>query len=182
MRRFAFLLCLLASACRGTEATPSEAATLAQSEAAAAASGHRLTGRVIDEAKVLSPAEEQSLGKASAALERATSDQLVIVTVPSLAKESIEHLAWALGTAWGVGQKGLDNGVLILVVPKERKVRVEVGKGLEGLLTDARAAEAVQAMMPGFRSGTYGAGISAGEDRIIGLLRSDPRRPQRKAT
>lgn len=146
-----------------------------------AAQGQRLSGRVIDQANVLSPTEEQELAQASAALEQATSDQLVIVTVPTLGKESIEHLGWALGKGQGVGQKDLDNGVLILVAPKERKVRVEVGTGLEGLLTDAHAADVVRAMMPGFVAGRPGEAILIGEDRIIDLLRSDTRRPQRKA-
>jgi uncharacterized protein len=177
MRRLALLMLLVVAGCRDHQSS-AEVAAPPPSEVA----GHRLSGRVIDEANVLSSAEERQLAQASEELERATSDQLVIVTVPTLGKESIEHLGWALGNGWGIGQKGLDNGVLILVAPNDRKVRVEVGKGLEGLLTNTRAADVVRAMLPDFAARRPAKAIAVGETRIIQLLRSDPRRPQRKST
>ena len=114
-----------------------------------------------------------------AALEADTSDQLVVVTLPSLQGESIEATGLRLGNGWGIGSKDADNGVLLLVAPNERKVRIEVGEGLEGLLTDARAAEITRTMVPQFKAGHFGGAITVGVDEISKRLRSDQRRPQR---
>jgi uncharacterized protein len=136
---------------------------------------------VIDRADVLLPAEEQRLTKAADALQQATGEHLVIVTVPSLGQESMEHLSWALGSGLGLGAKGADNGVLMVVAPKEKRVRIAVGKGLQGLLTEARSADVVRLMMPALDAGRPAQAIGIGQDRIAALLRSDTRRPQRKA-
>jgi uncharacterized protein len=138
-------------------------------------------GLVIDEADVLLPTDEQQLVRVAGGLQQATGDQLVIVTVPSLAQESIEHLSWALGSGLGLGEKGADNGVLMVVAPKEKRVRIAVGKGLQGLLTDAGSADVVRSMMPALNAGRPRQAIAIGQARIVALLRSDTRRPQRKA-
>ena len=139
-----------------------------------------LAGRVIDKANVLEPADEQGLASVSEQLEKRTTDQLVIVTLESLNGASIEQVGYALGNVWGVGRKDLNNGVLLLLVPSEQRVRIEVGVGLEGLLTDERAANIVRNMLPSFRSGSYAAGINRGATDIATLLQSDGRRPQPK--
>ncbi|MDB5455833.1 MAG: hypothetical protein JWP92_1418, partial [Caulobacter sp.] len=93
-----------------------------------------LSGRVIDAAGILPAGIEQSLAAQSEALEAKTTDQFVIVTIPSLQGYSIEEYSQGLGNAWRLGQAGKDNGVLLVVAPKERKVRIEPGVGLEKVL------------------------------------------------
>ena len=134
--------------------------------------------RVMDNANLLDPATERSLTVKSEALEKATSDQLVVVTLPSLDGRTIEDVGLSLGRRWGVGQKELDNGVLLLVAPNERKVRIEVGYGLEALLTDERAAAIVREQIPLFRSGKSVDAIVLGVGRIDTVLRSNTQRPQ----
>ena len=95
-----------------------------------------LTGRVVDEAQLLSPADEQELTSTLADLEAKSSDQLVIYTTNSLQGYEIEDFGYQLGRAWQIGQKDTNNGVLLIVAPKDRKVRIEVGRGLEPQLHD----------------------------------------------
>jgi uncharacterized protein len=110
---------------------------LATAAAASAPVFPALTGRVVDDANVLSPPTREALTAKLEALESKTSRQLVVVTVPSLQGYAIEDYGYQLGRAWGIGEKGKNNGALLIVAPNERKVRVEVGYGLEGVLTDA---------------------------------------------
>ncbi len=138
----------------------------------------KLTGRVVDQADLLAPALEQALTLKSKALEKATGDQLVVVTLPSLKGRTIEEVGLTLGRGWGVGQQDLDNGVLLLVAPNERKVRIEVGYGLEALLTDERAGAIVREQLGLFRQGRSADAIALGVDRIDALLRSNSQRPQ----
>ena len=134
-----------------------------------------LTGRVVDQAKLLSPAKEAELTAQLEALERESSDQLVVVTVDSLQGFEIEDYGYRLGRAWGIGQKETDNGVLMIVAPEERKVRIEVGYGLEGILTDALSALIIhEQILPSFREGSYERGIKQGVDAIDQQLRLDP--------
>ena len=137
-----------------------------------------LTGRIVDGADILSPATEKEVAARLAALEAKTSDQVVVVTVPSLRGEAIEAFSMRLGNGWGVGREELDNGVLLIVAPGERKTRVAVGSGLEGLLTNARSAEIVEGLVARFKHGGYDEGVSVGVGEIIRTLESDTRRPQ----
>jgi len=131
----------------------------------------QLTGRVVDRAGLLSSAEEARLSADLAALERRTTDQVVIVTVPSLEGRSIEAFGRALGNIWGIGQRGRDNGVLLIVAPAERKTRIEVGYGLEAILTNGRAARIIERdMVPRFRESRWFAGIAGGTRSIIATL------------
>jgi uncharacterized protein len=101
---------------------------------------------------------------------------VVVVTVPSLQGLTIEQFGYQLGRHWGIGQKGKDNGVLLIVAPNERKVRIEVGYGLEGTLTDALASGIIQnAILPEFRTGRFENGILQGTDAILTVL-GDPTR------
>jgi uncharacterized protein len=134
-----------------------------------------LTGRVVDQANLLPAADRAALTDALAALEAKTTDQLVIVTLKDLQGASIEDFGYQLGRHWGIGRKGKDNGALLIVVPSERRVRIEVGYGLEGTLTDAATRIVIEgAILPRFRAGDFPGGIRAGAARIIELLTGEP--------
>lgn len=141
-----------------------------------------LTGRVVDDAQLLTPAQEQTLTGKLATLEQQTGDQLVVVTLPSLQDQEIEDFGYQLGRHWGIGQKENDGGALLIVAPNERKVRIEVGYGLEGVLTDAYSSLIIRNdILPAFRQGDYAAGIVAGTDSIIAQLTADPAEAQARA-
>lgn len=134
----------------------------------AAISFPKLTGRVVDNANLLTPQQEASITAQLAALENDTTDQLVVVTLPSLQGYDIAEYGYQLGRHWGIGQKGKDNGILLIVAPNERKVRIEVGYGLEGVVTDAVAAEIIQNLiLPAFKRGAYAEGIQTGVIAIV---------------
>nr|WP_246347806.1 TPM domain-containing protein [Brevundimonas variabilis] len=134
-----------------------------------------LSGRVVDQAGLLEPASEAALTDRLAALEAETGDQLVVVTLDTLQDYEIEDYGYRLGRAWGIGQSENNSGVLLIVAPNERKVRIEVGYGLEPILTDAFASHVIQTqMLPAFRDGEFQSGIVAGSDSIMAQLRLDP--------
>lgn len=142
--------------------------------AAAAPEFPVLTGRIVDQAGLLTAAERQSLGDALAAHQARTGQQLVVVTLRSLGGASIEDYGYQLGRHWGIGEKGKDTGVLLIVAPAERKVRIEVGYGLEGTLTDAASRLIIErVIVPSFRSGQFGPGIAAGVGAILKVLAGD---------
>jgi uncharacterized protein len=133
-----------------------------------------LTGRIVDEAALLDPAVEARLAAKLADLEAKTTTQLVVVTLRSLQGNDIADYGYQLGRHWGIGQKGRNNGALLVVAPAERKVRIEVGYGLEGLLTDAVARLIIDnAILPRFRTGDFSGGIERGVDDIIQVLSGD---------
>lgn len=141
-----------------------------------------LTGRVVDDAQLLTPQQEQALTGKLALLEQQTGDQLVVVTLPSLQDQEIEDFGYQLGRHWGIGQKENDGGALLIVAPNERKVRIEVGYGLEGVMTDAYSSLIIRNdILPAFRQGDYAAGILAGTDAIIAQLTADPAEAQARA-
>lgn len=141
-----------------------------------------LTGRVVDDAHVLSPQVQADLTAKLAALEQKNGDQLVVVTLPSLQGLEIEDYGYQLGRAWGIGQKGKNNGVLFIVAPSEHKVRIEVGYGLEPELTDALSSVILQsAVLPRFRAGDVPGGVVAGTDAIVQQLGLDPAAAQANA-
>jgi uncharacterized protein len=145
--------------------------TLAVAPAAAAPQYPALTGRVVDDAGLLSASARSALEAKLADFERARKIQLVVATLPSLQGYSIEEYGVGLGRAWGIGEKGKNTGVVLLVAPKERAVRIEVGYGLEGTLTDALTSAIInQRIVPLFRAGSFEAGILAGVDGILGVL------------
>jgi len=131
----------------------------------------KLTGRVVDTANLLSPEQETALDTKLAALETKNRRQLVVATIPDLQGYAIEDYGYRLGRAWGIGEKKIDSGALLIVAPKERKVRIEVGYGLEPILTDALSSTIIQSrILPAFRSGDMPAGIIAGADALVELL------------
>jgi uncharacterized protein len=142
-----------------------------QGPAAAELQFPQLTGRVVDEAGLLTPAERQSLTETLKAHEEETGNQVVVVTLPSLQGTPIEEYGYQLGRFWGIGRQGKDNGVLLIVAPNERRVRIEVGYGLEGILTDATSRVVIERIMvPAFRSGQFGPGIVAGVGAILKVI------------
>lgn len=141
-----------------------------------------LTGRVVDQANLLDAATEQALTEKLGALEAKSSDQLVVVTVNSLQDHDIADYGYQLGRAWGIGQKEGDNGALLIVAPNEKKVRVEVGYGLEPILTDAFSSQVIQNdILPSFRQGDFQAGVVKGVDALIAQLELDPAEAQARA-
>jgi uncharacterized protein len=138
-----------------------------------------LTGRVVDNADLLPAQAEARISTKLAALEESTTDQVVVVTVPTLEGAKIEDVSLRLGRGWGIGRKDVNNGVLLLVAPTERRVRIEVGYGLEGLLTDEKAWFILRdSILPRFKDDRYPQGIEAGVDALTKVLEQDKRRPR----
>ncbi len=133
-----------------------------------------LTGRVVDQANII-PADSRAAIEAKLAdLEAKSGIQLVIATVSSLDGQEIEPYANELFRTWKLGEKTKNNGVLLLVAPNERRVRIEVGYGLEGTLTDALSQVIIaNAITPRFKTGDYAGGITRGVDDIITVLTTD---------
>ncbi len=130
-----------------------------------------LTGRITDNAYLLSTETHRLLTDSLRAHELRTTNQVVILTIPALGGESIEEYANRVFNEWKLGQQGKDNGVLIIVVPEERRMRIEVGYGLEGILTDLTASRIIQFIMtPKFRDGDYEGGIVDGTLAVIDIL------------
>ncbi|MFM7968774.1 TPM domain-containing protein [Aeromonas sp. A-5] len=135
-----------------------------------------LSGRVVDEAALMSRKQAHQLTQQLAAFEKRSGIQLVVVSVDSLDGETIEEYGYQLGRHWGIGQKGKDNGVLLLIAQDERKVRIEVGYGLEGALPDAIAANIIQTrILPAFKRGDMVAGVVAGSQSIMQALAGEYR-------
>jgi uncharacterized protein len=130
-----------------------------------------LTGRVVDDAGLLNAADRQELDRALAQFEKETGDQIVVATLKSLQDLPIEDYGYQLGRHWGIGQKSKSNGALLIVAPAEKKVRIEVGYGLEGELTDAKSRIIIENdILPRFRAGDFPAGIKAGVAAMIETL------------
>lgn len=145
-----------------------------------------LTGRVVDQAKIIPQPVASRITEKLVSLEEKSGIQFVVATVGSLEGGDIETYANLLFRTWRLGEKEKNNGVLLLVAPNERKARIEVGYGLEGTLTDALSKIIItNAMVPRFKAGDYGSGIERGVDDIITVLTTDSsewqRRPELRA-
>ena len=141
-----------------------------------------LTGRVVDDAHVWSAQTKGDLDQKLAALEAKTSRQLVVVTLPSLQGYDIADYGYQLGRAWGIGQAKLNNGVLFIVAPNEHRVRIEVGYGLEPILTDALSEVIIQqAVLPKFRANDFNGGVEGGVDALVQQLSLDPSQAEARA-
>lgn len=140
-----------------------------------------LSGRVVDQANVIPADVERELSDKLQALEAATTDQVVVATFPSLQGYEIEEFGYLLGRRWGIGTEK-DNGAILIVAPKERKVRIEVGYGLEPVLTDAVSSTIIQGrIIPRFKAGDLPGGIVQGTDAIIEILQKPPGEAQEMA-
>lgn len=134
----------------------------------------RLQGRVNDYAELLSPATEASLESVLKSLESSDSTQIVVLTIGSLQGDSLEEFSLRVVEDWKIGQQGLDNGVLLLVARDDRKIRIEVGYGLEGKLTDMTAGRIIGNVMgPRFKQGDFNQGIIDGIGAIVMTVRGE---------
>jgi uncharacterized protein len=134
-----------------------------------------LSGRVVDNAEILKSATRERVSAVLKAHEQSTGDQIAVLTVPTIGDESIEAYAVKVFETWKLGQKGKDNGVLLVVAPKDRKLRIEVGYGLEGTLTDVAASRIIRNVItPQFKAGDFDNGLADGVDAIIGVLAGKP--------
>jgi uncharacterized protein len=142
----------------------------------------KLTGRVVDAANVIPPDIEARLDQKLAALETQSRRQLVVATTPDLQGYDIADYGYQLGRAWGIGGKERNDGALLIVAPNERKLRIEVGYGLEGVLTDGLSSLIInQTIVPRFKAGDIAGGIEAGADAIIHQLTLPPEEAQKVA-
>jgi uncharacterized protein len=142
-----------------------------------------LRARVTDLTNTLSASEQQALEQKLAAYERDTGNQLAVLMVPSTQPEPIETYSIRVAEAWKIGRKGQDNGALLLIAKNDRKLRLEVGYGLEGVLTDLTARRIIaENVAPQFRQNQYAAGINAGIDRVIAVVgKGEPLPPPKQA-
>lgn len=139
-----------------------------------------LSGRVVDGAGLLDASAASRLSAQLEQFERASGIQLVVATLPDLQGYTIEEYGYQLGRHWGIGQKDKNNGVLLIVAQAERKVRIEVGYGLEGALTDALSASIINSVIvPRFKAGRFEDGIEQGATAIMQALRGEYQPPRR---
>ena len=119
-----------------------------------------LSGRVVDNAEILASGDARQLTEKLKAHEQKTGNQIAVLTVPTIGSDSIEEYATRVFESWKLGQKGKDNGVLVVVAPKDRKMRIEVGYGLEGTLTDVGASRIIRNVMtPAFKDNDFDKGV-----------------------
>jgi uncharacterized protein len=134
-----------------------------------------LTGRVVDNAGMIEPAVREQLTQQLNAHEKATGEQLVVVTLPDLQGADIADFGYQLGRHWGIGQKDKNNGALLIVARDERRLRIEVGYGLEERLTDAQSSVIInQVITPAFKAGNFSKGISDGVAAMLVVLGGNP--------
>ncbi len=156
-RELARLMVLIACLCAGATSWALEVPTL--------------SGRIMDLARILPAEVAADLVHELEAHEAKTGNQVAVLTLPSLEGEPLEEFSHRVATTWKLGQKGTDNGALLLVAMKERRIRIEVGYGLEGTLTDARSAQIIRNhIVPRFRAGDLQGGIATGVRAILGTI------------
>jgi uncharacterized protein len=142
-----------------------------------------LSGRVVDQAGLLRPEQVVDITSKAEALEARTGRQLVVASVTSLEGRTIEDYGYRLGRHWQIGQKGKDDGVILLVAPNEKKVRIETGYGARVFLTDALSSVIIRsAILPRFKAGDMGGGMVAGADAIIAQMQLSPAEAARRAS
>ena len=142
----------------------------------------KLTARVVDQANLLPPADEAALDAKLAAFEARSQRQLVVATVSDLGGRDIAEYGTALGRAWGIGQKDANNGAIFLIAPNDRRMRIEVGYGLEPVLTDALSGRIIRDIVtPAFKAGNFVGGINGGTDAIITQIELPPEEARARA-
>lgn len=142
----------------------------------------KLTGRVVDEAAILRPSDETKIASLLAAIEASTGHQIAVATIADLQGQDIADYSYQLGRAWGVGDKKRNDGVLLVIAPKSRRINISVGYGLEPVLTDALSGRIIrQVIAPHFKQGDYVGGITAGVEAIGTQLGLPPEQAQIRA-
>ncbi|CCD84038.1 conserved hypothetical protein; putative membrane protein [Bradyrhizobium sp. ORS 285] len=135
----------------------------------------QLTGRVVDQTGTLSSSDIGSLTQKLKDLETRKGSQVAVLIVPTTQPETIEQFSIRVAEAWKIGRKKVDDGALLVIAKGDRKLRIEVGYGLEGSLTDVTARRIIdEVITPKFRQGDFAGGIDAGVDRIIGVINGEP--------
>ncbi|WP_380785382.1 TPM domain-containing protein [Sphingomonas sp. R86521] len=143
----------------------------------------KFTGLVVDAANVIPDDQEAALNTRLQELQKTTGNQLVVATIPSLEGYAIEDYGYRLGRAWGAGLKDLNNGAILIVAPNDQKVRIEVGYGLEPVLTDAVSSVVInQQILPRFKAGDMAGGIVAGANAVADQLALPDAEARAKAT
>ena len=141
-----------------------------------------LTGRIVDEAGIISADDRQKILETLRVLESKSTDQIVVYTAKSLQGYPIEEFGYQLGRFWQIGQKDKNNGIILLVAPNERKVRIEVGRGLEPQMTDLMSGLIIRnVILPAFRRGDFSGGVRAGVHDIRDVLLGDTEEVKRRA-
>ena len=141
---------------------------------AAALDVPQLVGRINDYAGILSQGEKAALEKKLADFEQDQTTQMVVLTIPSLKGEEIDPFAIRVADQWTIGHKGKDNGVIMILAQAERKVRIEVGMGLQGVLPDITAARIIRDVMrPYLRGGDFDRGVEAGVEAVMSATRGE---------
>ncbi len=141
-----------------------------------------LTGRIVDDANLLTPADREEILAMLRQLEGKSSDQVVVYTTNSLQGYEIEDIGYRLGRFWKIGQGSINNGIILIVAPKDRKVRIEVGRGLEGTMTDLLSGTIIRnGILPAFRRGEFSAGVKAGVRDIKDVLLGDTAEVEKRA-
>lgn len=143
-----------------------KAAALPEAAACAGVPQLALKGRVTDAADILTAEEEAQLSERLARYEQRTKHQMVVATAPGLNGARVDNFGTCLGNRWGIGRKGHDDGIVILVAPNDRQMHIATGSGMEKTLTDDKALAVIHQMTPHFKAGDYTAGLSTGIDAI----------------
>ncbi len=157
------------------------ALAVAPATGAAEPSFPALTGPVVDQAAILSPTTEQALDAELRAHQTAHGAQVVVVTLATLDGREIADYGYKLGRHWGIGDAKRDDGALLIVAPNERAVRIEVGRGLEGTLTDALSRIIIEReILPRFKQGDFDGGVRAGVTAILATISGQPYTPPSK--
>ncbi len=160
---------------RGTFRWPFALLLLALALPASAQTFPKLTGRVVDQAELLSPEQETALDSELQAIDQKTGHQVVVATVKSLDGYDIADYGIGLGREWGIGRKGLDDGVILLVAPNDRRVHIGVGYGLNAVMTDIHAGRIIRNdITPRFKEGDFAGGIDAGVKAISEQIQLTP--------
>ncbi len=125
-------------------------------------------GHITDIADALSKTDRERLASMLGRYERETTHQIAVLLVPTLSGESIDSFSLRVANSWGLGQKGVDNGVLVTLAMKERDIRIELGLGMAKVISNATARSIIQeSMVPAFRKGDYAGGLQAGLDQLM---------------
>ena len=141
-----------------------------------------MTGRVVDQANIIPDDREAALVQRLEQLQRQSSRQLVIATIANLESHPIEDYGYRLGRHWGIGQSEANNGILLIIAPNERRVRIEVGYGLEPIMTDALSTRIINdEILARFRQNDVPGGIEAGANAIIAQLAAPPEAAEQRA-
>jgi uncharacterized protein len=135
----------------------------------------QLTGRVVDQTGTLSASDASALTQQLKDLETRKGSQVAVLIVPTTQPETIEQFSIRVAEAWKIGRKKIDDGALLVVAKDDHKLRIEVGYGLEGALTDVTSRRIIdEVIVPRFKTGDFAGGISAGVDRIIRVIDGEP--------